>query len=77
MKGEKKNKPSKTKPNKIGFSTDNGVPNIDVRNTSKKTNNKSSGIPKYVANRMARRIVFTTGIPTISGMAVFLSLIHI
>ena len=72
MKGEKKNKPSKTKPNTIGFSTDNGVPNIDVKNTSKKTNNKSSGIPKYVANRMARRIVFTTGIPTISGMAVFI-----
>ena len=72
MKGEKKNKQSKTKPNTIGFSTDNGVPKIDVRNPSKTTNTKSSGIPKYVANRMARRIAFTTGIPTISGMGVFI-----
>ena len=72
MNGEKKNKQSQTKPNTIGFSTDNGVPNIDVRNSSKKGNNKSSGIPKYVANRMARRIAFTTGIPTLSGMGVFI-----
>ena len=31
----------------------------------------SSGIPKYVADRMARRIFFTAGIPTIVGMSVF------
>ena len=31
----------------------------------------SSGIPKYVADRMARRILFTAGIPTIMGMSVF------
>ena len=31
----------------------------------------SSGIPKYVADRMARRIFFTAGIPTIMGMLVF------
>ena len=30
-----------------------------------------SGIPKYVADRMARRIFFTAGIPTIMGMSVF------
>ncbi len=36
-----------------------------------KKNNSSSGIPKYVADRMARRIFFTTGIPTILGMSVF------
>ena len=36
--------------------------------TSKKT---KSGIPKYVADRMARRIFFTAGIPTIMGMSVF------
>ena len=43
-----------------------------------KTSNKvispkrsSSGIPKYVADRMARRIFFTAGIPTILGMSVF------
>ncbi len=34
-------------------------------------NSSSSGIPKYVADRMARRIFFTTGIPTILGMSVF------
>jgi len=31
----------------------------------------SCGIPKYVADRMARRIFFTAGIPTILGMSVF------
>ena len=31
----------------------------------------ASGIPKYVADRMARRILFTAGIPTIMGMSVF------
>ena len=31
-----------------------------------------SGIPKPVANRMARRIAVTTGLPTISGMGVFI-----
>ena len=46
--------------------------NIDKKNpiiVDKKTSN--SGIPKYVADRMARRIFFTTGIPTILGMSVF------
>ena len=46
--------------------------NIDKRTpiiVDKKTSN--SGIPKYVADRMARRIFFTTGIPTILGMSVF------
>ncbi len=33
---------------------------------------RSSSIPKVVANRMARRIAFTTGIPTILGMGVFI-----
>ena len=33
---------------------------------------KDSGIPNYVANRMARRVAITTGIPTISGMSVFI-----
>ena len=32
---------------------------------------KSTGIPKYVADRMAKRIFFTAGIPTILGMSVF------
>ena len=32
---------------------------------------RGSGIPKYVADRMARRIFFTAGIPTLMGMSVF------
>ncbi len=36
-----------------------------------KTQSKASGIPKKIANRMARRIAITTGLPTISGMGVF------
>ena len=34
---------------------------------------RQSGIPKPVANRMARRIAITTGLPTISGMGVFIA----
>ncbi len=47
-------------------------------NLEKKSNkvttqkNSSSGIPKYVADRMARRIFFTAGIPTLLGMSVFI-----
>ena len=33
---------------------------------------KDSGIPKPVADRMARRIAILTGIPTTTGMAVFI-----
>ncbi len=40
----------------------------NIVSTSTKTKN---GIPKYVADRMARRILFTAGIPTILGMSVF------
>ena len=37
-----------------------------------KTKPSPKGIPKYVADRMARRIFFTAGIPTILGMSVFI-----
>ena len=37
----------------------------------KKSSKRDSAIPKDVANRMARRIAITTGIPTFSGMSVF------
>ena len=54
------------------------IAELDVfENIDKKTpivadkNTSNSGIPKYVADRMARRIFFTTGIPTILGMSVF------
>ena len=36
-----------------------------------KKKSSSSGIPKYVADRMARRILITAGIPTVLGMSVF------
>ena len=42
--------------------------NSNITTTPKQA---SSGIPKYVADRMARRIFFTAGIPTIMGMSVF------
>jgi len=45
----------------------------DLGNDGKSKNSKvqSSGIPKYVADRMAKRIFFTAGIPTLLGMSVF------
>ena len=71
MKGAKNNKKTQTKLEKVGFSSNTSAPNIEIKNSSKNTR-KESGIPKYVANRMARRIAFTTGIPTLSGMGVFI-----
>tara|TARA_Y100001968_G_scaffold211019_1_gene194197 strand:- start:208 stop:648 length:441 start_codon:yes stop_codon:yes gene_type:complete len=71
MKGAKKNRKSQLNQEKIGFSSNSATPKIEVKDSSK-NNSNSSGIPKYVANRMARRIAFTTGIPTISGMGVFI-----
>ncbi len=72
MKDEKINKNSKpAKDIKIGFSNSGKTPIIKEKNSSKKISTKSN-IPKYVANRMARRIAFTTGIPTLSGMGVFI-----
>ena len=45
----------------------------DIEKDVKANNSKvqSSGIPKYVADRMAKRIFFTAGIPTLLGMSVF------
>jgi len=45
----------------------------NLEKDDKATNSKvqSSGIPKYVADRMAKRIFFTAGIPTLLGMSVF------
>ena len=46
--------------------------NLEIKSETVITPKKSSnGIPKYVADRMARRIFFTAGIPTILGMSVF------
>ena len=53
-------------------------PEISAFSNLEKTSNpvtspkrSTNGIPKYVADRMARRIFFTAGIPTILGMTVF------
>jgi len=61
------NKKKKTLSNQTAFANLEKTPNIV--NTQKQS---SSGIPKYVADRMARRIFFTAGIPTIMGMSVFI-----
>ena len=39
---------------------------------TKSRRKRESFIPKPVANRMARRVIFTTGIPTLLGMGVFI-----
>jgi len=60
------NKRKKKLPNQAVFE------NIEKKVISTSTKKpSSSGIPKYVADRMARRIFFTAGIPTIMGMSVF------
>ena len=60
------NRKKKNSSEKIAFS------NLEKEPSTIATNKKSSsGIPKYVADRMARRIFFTAGIPTIMGMSVF------
>ena len=69
MKEETKNQKSQSKEVQIGFSRKTSAPKIRTNRSSK--NIKKEGIPSYVANRMARRIAFTTGIPTLSGMGVF------
>ena len=61
------NKKKKTLSDETAFAYLEKAPNIV--NTQNKS---SSGIPKYVADRMARRIFFTAGIPTIMGMSVFI-----
>ena len=64
----KKNKFTKTK----NISESDAFRNIDQKKqTPTPKIKKSTGIPKYVADRMARRIFFTAGIPTIMGMSVF------
>ena len=60
------NKKKKNYSDKTAFS------NLEkTSNTVTVPKRSSSGIPKYVADRMARRIFITAGIPTILGMSVF------
>ena len=61
------NKKKKTLSDETAFA--NLEKKTNIVNTQKQP---SIGIPKYVADRMARRIFFTAGIPTIMGMSVFI-----
>ena len=65
-KRSKKNNLSK----KISAKSD-AFQNLEKDNNEINIKAQSSGIPKYVADRMAKRIFFTAGIPTILGMSVF------
>ena len=57
---------------KKNYSAKASFPNLEkTSNTLTTPKRQTSGIPKYVADRMARRIFFTAGIPTILGMSVF------
>ena len=65
--GKRKNSTKKKK-----ISDVNAFRNIEKKVPTINTKTKqSTGIPKYVADRMAKRIFFTAGIPTIMGMSVF------
>ena len=48
------------------------VAKVPTLKGKKRTGKSNSTIPDYVANRMARRIAFATGLPTLSGMGVFI-----
>ncbi len=65
-KRSKKNNSSK----KI-FTQSNAFQDLDKDIKANNSKVQSSGIPKYVADRMAKRIFFTAGIPTLLGMSVF------
>ena len=67
----KKKQSKKNKSKKKLIETKNAFQKIDNNTLNKPNTNISKGIPKYVADRMARRIFFTAGIPTILGMSVF------
>ena len=71
MKKKQSKKKTQNKKKKI-FSEKTAFTNLEkTSNTVTSPKQSSSGIPKYVADRMARRIFFTAGIPTILGMSVF------
>ena len=67
----KKKQSKKNKSKKKLIETKNAFHKIENNTLNKPNTNISKGIPKYVADRMARRIFFTAGIPTILGMSVF------
>jgi len=65
MKKKQTKKKTQNKKKKI-YSETTAFANLEKTSNSVTTpKQSSSGIPKYVADRMARRIFFTAGIPTI------------
>ena len=63
----------KSQLNKKKFESNSSKVNrSNIKSEAKIKPKVDSGIPKPVANRMARRIAVTTGLPTISGMGVFI-----
>ena len=71
MKKKQSKKKTQNKKKKI-YSEITAFANLEkTSNNVTSSKRSSSGIPKYVADRMARRIFFTAGIPTILGMSVF------
>ena len=71
MKKKQSKKKTQNKKKK-NFSETTAFTNLEkISNTETTQKRSTSGIPKYVADRMARRIFFTAGIPTILGMSVF------
>ena len=67
----KKKQSKKNKSKKKLIETKNAFQKLENNTPDNPKANISKGIPKYVADRMARRIFFTAGIPTILGMSVF------
>ena len=69
----KKKNSKKNKYKKKTISKSNAFDNIEKieQKALNKPKVSSQGIPKYVADRMARRIIITAGIPTVLGMSVF------
>ena len=71
MKKKQSKKKTQNKKKK-SYSEKSAFTNLEkTSNTVTIPKRSSTGIPKYVADRMARRIFFAAGIPTILGMSVF------
>ena len=69
---KKQSKKKVTNRKKKDLSEKEAFANLETKTKTVTTSKPStSGIPKYVADRMARRIFFAAGIPTIMGMSVF------
>ena len=66
----KKKSKKNNSPKKISNQS-NAFQNLEKEVNESNIKAKSNGIPKYVADRMAKRIFFTAGIPTLLGMSVF------